>query len=182
MRILFTSWPALGHLYPMFPLARAAARAGHAVVFASGGDVVDGLHVAGFEARAVGPTKVEARAARPAPPADAADRSPQQSIMADLQEMFAPGGVRRAEALLPVARQWRPDLIVHEPGDLSGAAVAALLGVPSVMHGVSVVPPGFAAYLEVLASATEKPLAITGLADRVLNGVVLDLTPPVLAL
>jgi UDP:flavonoid glycosyltransferase YjiC (YdhE family) len=36
--------------------------------------------------------------------------------------------------LLPLARQWRPDLMVHEHGELASPLVGALLGVPSITH------------------------------------------------
>ena len=35
MRVLFTPHGALGHFHPLVPIARAAARAGHDVVFAT---------------------------------------------------------------------------------------------------------------------------------------------------
>ena len=40
MRVLISTWPAHGHLLPILPLARAAQRAGHEVVVASGAEGV----------------------------------------------------------------------------------------------------------------------------------------------
>jgi len=37
-RILFSTWPAHGHLLPLLPMARAALAAGHEVVIASGAE------------------------------------------------------------------------------------------------------------------------------------------------
>jgi hypothetical protein len=36
--------------------------------------------------------------------------------------------------LLPLARSWRPDLLVHENGELASPLVGAILGIPSVTH------------------------------------------------
>jgi hypothetical protein len=36
--------------------------------------------------------------------------------------------------LLPLARSWRPDLLVHENGELASPLVGAILRVPSVTH------------------------------------------------
>ena len=36
--------------------------------------------------------------------------------------------------LLPVAREWQPDLVVHEKGELAAPLVATLVGVPHVTH------------------------------------------------
>ena len=178
MRILITSWPAWGHLFPMFPLARAAQRAGHDVVFASGADVAPGLRQAGFEAWAVGPSHAQAVAAARRP-ADESERPPtwEQRAAADVRDMFVPADIRRADELLPLAEQWRPDLVVHAAGDASGAAAAVVLGVPSVMHGLSLVPPGFERLLEPLFSAVGEHLGVTALTDRVLHRTVLDLSP-----
>ena len=50
MRILFSSWPAYGHLLPMLPLARAARRAGHDDLISSGSDVTGLIEQRGFAA------------------------------------------------------------------------------------------------------------------------------------
>jgi hypothetical protein len=39
-----------------------------------------------------------------------------------------------AAGLLPLARAWRPDLLVHEHGELASPLVGAVLGVPSLTH------------------------------------------------
>ena len=63
MRILFSSWPAYGHLLPMLPLARAAVRAGHDVLISSGADISGLIERRGFRAHQAGPTLQEAYAA-----------------------------------------------------------------------------------------------------------------------
>ena len=61
MRILFSSNPMFGHVNPMLPLAVAAARASHAVVFATGADMSDHVRSHGVDAVAVGLTYAESR-------------------------------------------------------------------------------------------------------------------------
>jgi hypothetical protein len=62
VRILFSSWPAYGHLFPMLPLAGAAARAGHQVVVASGAELAVVIEREGFTHWTVGPSRFEAAA------------------------------------------------------------------------------------------------------------------------
>ncbi|HEY6423548.1 MAG TPA: hypothetical protein VIY28_09955 [Pseudonocardiaceae bacterium] len=60
LRILITTWPTFGHLLPMLPLARAAQRAGHQVVTASGAEVVNDIERRGFTSWEVGPSHADA--------------------------------------------------------------------------------------------------------------------------
>lgn len=177
MRVLFTSWPAWGHLYPMYPLARAAQDAGHQVTFASGEDVVPGLQKDGFNAWPVGPTKEQAVAAHGSAQ-QANNRRPwDQRALAAVSDMFSPASARRAEAMLPLVEAERPDLVIHGAGDASGPAIAAKLGLPSVMHGLSLLPPGFERLLSPLMAGVEERFGLAGLARCVLEGPLLDLTP-----
>ncbi|MGQ0777711.1 MAG: glycosyltransferase [Pseudonocardiales bacterium] len=54
IRILITSWPAYGHLYPMLPVARAAQHAGHELVLATGPDLAPHVEQRGFVAWSAG--------------------------------------------------------------------------------------------------------------------------------
>ena len=60
MRILFSSRPAFGHVYPLMPLALAARDAGHNVTFATTGVFPNRLR-AGFTTHDVGLTIEQAR-------------------------------------------------------------------------------------------------------------------------
>ena len=57
MRILFSSWPAYGHLLPMLPMIRAAVVAGHEVRVASGADLTSLIRARGLTAEVAGPTR-----------------------------------------------------------------------------------------------------------------------------
>lgn len=177
MRFLFTSWPAWGHLYPMYPLARAAQEAGHEVTFASGEDVVPGLQRDGFPTWSVGPTREQAAAARDTAQQPSHARPWDQRVLADVSDMFAPASAQRAAAMLPLVEAHRPDLVIHGAGDAAGPAVAAVLGRPSVLHGLSPLPPGFERLLAPLTAVVEDRFGLAGLHRRVFGGPVLDLTP-----
>lgn len=62
MRILFTSFPAYGHVNTMLPLAREARNAGHEVTFATGAELVTEIERRGFDTWMVGPSRAEAEA------------------------------------------------------------------------------------------------------------------------
>lgn len=131
MRILFTASPLIGHLRPMLPLVRAASRAGHDVVVATGPDLVRELQRRGHQTWSVGPSAREIVAAlsalRPAQgPAD-----PRQ--VASL--MFGRPSVARARELLSRAAHWRPDMVVHELTEVAGAETAALTGALEIVVG-----------------------------------------------
>jgi UDP:flavonoid glycosyltransferase YjiC (YdhE family) len=135
VRVLFSSTTGVGHVFPMLPLARAFLAAGHDVVWATGAQVHSVLDGVGIPAVACGPeaaeddrlrASVRGTAAAIAPPARAAYVFPRM-----FGEALAPP---MAADLLPAARNWGPDLLVHENGELASPMVGAVLGVPSVTH------------------------------------------------
>lgn len=48
MRILFTSNPLVGHVFPLLPLMYAARNAGHEVMVATGAELIPELRTRGF--------------------------------------------------------------------------------------------------------------------------------------
>ncbi|MFL6144157.1 MAG: LuxR C-terminal-related transcriptional regulator [Labedaea sp.] len=173
MRILFSSWPALGHLFPMLPLARAARLAGHQVVIATGAQLAGVVEREGFTHWPVGPSRFEAaaryRAEHPADPAGAT---------ADLTHLFLPSAAPRAADLVPRAHGWRPDLVVHDVTEPAGAIAAARTGARHVVHGNGLFAPGvwprFAGPLAALFDRWQVPW----LAESMLDATYLDLVPP----
>lgn len=124
MRVLFTSYPLLGHLNPVLPFARAASRAGHEVAVAVGADLVPYVERRGLPAWAVGPTHAEASGGGP----------PSVRLFPDSAE-------KRAANLVPRALRWAPDLVVSEEFELAGSVAAALVGTRYVVHGLGMMPP-----------------------------------------
>lgn len=181
MRVLFTTTPGRGHVYPMVPLARAFLQAGHAVGWAAAEDVCSRLRLEGFDALAAGLGEDVAHA-------EFERRFPQVRVMApaDRPDFMFPrlfGSIRAAPMLadlLPIARRWQPSLLVNEQAELAGPIAAAALGIPSVTHAFgSLLPPKRVADAgELLASLwqahglTARPFAGT------YDHLYLDIYPP----
>ncbi|RMI36381.1 DUF1205 domain-containing protein [Streptomyces triticirhizae] len=150
MRVLFTTWAAPGHLFPMIPLAWAFQSAGHEVRFAGPPSCRDAVVQAGLTAVTVGDQ--QAIAALPRPPELAAWGRPARwphgwSANLDLLDADQRAVIRAlylkqcalAGELLPdlveFGRWWGPDLIVHDVLAQAGPVLGAVLGVPAVGHG-----------------------------------------------
>ncbi len=135
MRILFSSTSGAGHVFPMLPLARAFLSAGHEVLWATSGDSGRLLQGTGIEVAPSGlagaalkeGTKQVMIAAEALPPSERAAFV--------FPRMFG-GALTPAmvDDLLPLAKEWTPDLMVHEHGELASPLVGAVLGTPSITH------------------------------------------------
>ncbi|MEJ8278716.1 nucleotide disphospho-sugar-binding domain-containing protein [Pseudonocardia spirodelae] len=144
MRVLVVAAPLSGHLTPLLPLAHALWDSGHEVLLAGGGDVhpvsgplpfIDvgrGLRVGRLAARSLVAHPVTARAELAGRGGDAAVKS-----------LFGPVNEELTDALVTVAEQWRPDVVVHEPLAVAGALAAARHDVPAVLHETALLD-GFA--------------------------------------
>lgn len=147
MRILFATWPASSHLYPLVPLAWALQSAGHDVRVAS-------LPALRAGTAAVGLTPVTLRARTEGGPASAVsarslDRVAEALPMAPgerhLWEFFrhrvvpplahhypsgpgADGGRAVVDELVDFARSWRPGLVLWDPAFLAAPVAAASCG------------------------------------------------------
>ncbi|MFG2992840.1 nucleotide disphospho-sugar-binding domain-containing protein [Streptomyces sp. NPDC048257] len=134
MRVLFVSYPAIGHVFPTVPLAWALRSAGHEVLFASAGDALEvanaGLHVAdvspGFQLESFLQSTAGELMARLRGPGGV-DTKDGLTLFAHLNNHLADGIVRTADA-------FGPDLIVFEQIFVAGLIAAARLGVPAVQH------------------------------------------------
>lgn len=130
MRILFTFIGGLGHFYPLVPVARAAAAAGHEVGVAGSGRLTAQVEAAGFRAFATSPGRSGTAASSPR---DLAPLCPVDARAAELEfaENFADKGARRhAVAVQQHIRDWRPDVMVRDEADLGSAIAAEVLGIP----------------------------------------------------
>lgn len=139
MRILFTTTSGVGHFHPLVPLAKAAADAGHDVAFASPASLSARIEATGFQAFAT-----EARAEGPDPErAEVLGRIGQlppgdEVNVIWLADVFVGIGARRAmPALVELCKEWKPDLIVREDCEFSGAIAAEHLGLPHATVQVS---------------------------------------------
>ncbi|GAA1830250.1 DUF1205 domain-containing protein [Pseudonocardia alni subsp. carboxydivorans] len=137
MRVLVVAAPLSGHLTPLLPLAHALWDSGHEVLLAGGGDahplpgtdplpfidVARSLRVGRLAARSLVAHPVIARAELAGRGGDAGVRS-----------LFGPVNEELTDALVTVAEQWRPDVVVYEPLAVAGALAAARHDVPAVLH------------------------------------------------
>lgn len=165
MRILMTAHPMFGHVNTVLPIAEAASRAGHEVVIATGSSKADLLTARGISSWEVGPSA--------APSGQGTDWI----------AYFGESAAQRAVDLVPLADDWRPDLVIHEETELAGAVVSARLGVPEVVHGLGVMPgvetwavvsPGLVPVLDRWATGTS--------VARVREAQYLEVAPPSLRL
>lgn len=147
MRVLFSSTSGYGHVFPMVPLARAFAARGHEVLWATGGDACGLVTAAGLNVVAAGLSGQRLRELTQELAAGAVGVRPEQLAEYMYPRLFGAGLTPPMVAdLLPLARRWRPDLLVHENGELATPLVGALLGVPSVTHAFGgAVPAAFLA-------------------------------------
>jgi UDP:flavonoid glycosyltransferase YjiC (YdhE family) len=148
--VVFTSIPAYGHLYPLMPLAEAAAGAGHRVSVATGSPFCDALPLPTVRVLEdhVGIPWVEAEARRRHPEAEGRDLG--IAIFADVTANLTASG------LLEAWDAYRPDLVVLESGNLGAAVAAHVAGVPAVAVAVGVWGPfGTESYDAVLRLAAD---------------------------
>ena len=149
MEILFSTFPAPGHLLPLLPLADAAAAAGHGTAVMTGPDLAH--FVAPHPLLAIEPPLEGLVAELTGRGISLLEEGPGAGAV----ELFA--GVRIDLCLdqaLERAAAFAPDLVVSDEVDVVGSAVAASLGVPWVTHAVtSPFPVEFRRALEARAAA-----------------------------
>ncbi len=136
MRILITSSPPIGHVHPLVPIAQSLVTANHDVLWATGADACPVVEMAGLRAVQAGLPAQDRRdeyfrrfpEARELPP----EQLPGHMFPRVFGTIAAPSMLHD---LLRIVEARRPDVIVHEAGELAAPIVAALLGVPNVCQG-----------------------------------------------
>lgn len=184
MRILFVTKPGLGLIFPLIPTAWALRAAGHDVVLATSGfnlqtaantglqviDAAPGVNFFELFNRFSGEHEyfVEQQLRGMDPAADPAAVDFAARMFALVSEAFA-------EHTVAFAKRWRPDLVIYTPLQGAGALAAAVLGVPSVLHGVGLGP--IRLYWQAIAEKTTAVFERYGVAppDPV---AVVDVSPP----
>ena len=181
MRILFSSVGAAGHIYPMIPLAHALAADGNEIRWATSPDTCALLDEAEIPTVAVGMTTAARREERDRMLAAMASDSPEAKTNAlaprIFAEVLAPATLRD---LLPLTREWRPALVVHDQSELAAAIAASAVEAVHVTHSYGRLPPEplVRTYGELLAPLWEE----VGLEPRPYGGLYdhlyLDIYPP----
>ncbi|HEV2373134.1 MAG TPA: hypothetical protein VGS19_13285, partial [Streptosporangiaceae bacterium] len=149
MRILFTTFPWRSHHFPMVPLEWACQLAGHDVRVASTPSLVETIVDSGLPAVPVGEDvnlpRLSTDSSRaswhlqqqwpddwPVRPEVLGDA--QHELIANLGRMQVSMAWAMLDDLIGYARDWQPDLVVHDAVTLAGPVTAAAVGVPSVSH------------------------------------------------
>ncbi|MFV2022368.1 nucleotide disphospho-sugar-binding domain-containing protein [Micromonospora sp. LOL_023] len=176
MRVLVTSPPGAGHLFPTVPLAWALRAAGHEVLVGTAAEGLTGAADAGLPAVDVAPGAPIGAAfgAGSGSPAELADRMRRrgQAIAAAgsradplLLELFGRVSDLMADGTVALARWWRPDLVVHSRLHPAGLLAARAVRVPAVEHGFNLVreeqlAARFLPYLAAAATRNGVPLEL----------------------
>ena len=136
MRVLVSSFPAVGHVLPMVPLAQSFAGRGDEVLWATGPDGCRIVELAGLRSVAVGVSAAEMQQELFERFPEVRTLRPDQLPAFMFPRLF---GNVAAYATLPellaTARSWRPDVLVHVVGSFAAPIVATVLGVPNVCVG-----------------------------------------------
>jgi UDP:flavonoid glycosyltransferase YjiC (YdhE family) len=135
MKALFTVQPAIGHLHPLIPIARALRESGHEVSFCSSAGFRAEVEAFGFDHFDAGLDWVAADRSTwmhfpPMPPPSDPD-FPEfvVSVFADITTRAM------APDVLAIAQEWRPNVIVREVMEWSGCLVGEVLGIPHASIG-----------------------------------------------
>lgn len=135
MRVLLTSTAGAGHYNPLVPFAEAALRRGDEVLLVVPPGLAETVHAAGFAHR-IGAD----------PPADELDAlwarfataSPAEASIIANREIF---GRLDTAAMLPAVdaavRDWRPDLVLHDPCEYASVIAADRYGISSAQVAIS---------------------------------------------
>jgi UDP:flavonoid glycosyltransferase YjiC (YdhE family) len=135
MRALFTSTRGAGHFNPLVPFARAFERGGHEVMFAGPPDLEGSAEAAGFAFWQLDP-----------PPEDelgeiwsrVPELPPEEANEVVVGDVF---GRLNTTAHLPRMRaafdEWRPDVVLRDPNEYSGALAAEQHGIPHARIAIS---------------------------------------------
>ena len=125
MRMLFSFVGNTGHFNPLVGIARAAEAAGHTVAVACAGSMVATVAAAGFEPLATSPVP---STPRPRLELKAPDAAREAEV---IRRHFAGSAAReRAAALLTLAGECQPDLIVCDEVDFGAMLAAERLALP----------------------------------------------------
>lgn len=144
MRMLFVSSPGYGHVQTMLPLAKACQAAGHQVRWATGSESCTRIEQVGIPTVPVGISAPTAMAEYRRCYPEAAELRGEDIAAHMFPRLFGTiYAAPMARDLLAPAREWAPDILVHEASAFAGPLIAADLGIPHVTHAFGdAIPPG----------------------------------------
>lgn len=143
LRVLFTTQPGLGHLFPLLPVADGLRHRGHDVVFATSSSFATDVTAAGHKHVAAGLDWLTSDIPRVFPEVAAVPPGPERYAFGR-RAMFAGRTAIEAVAdLVAIADGWQPDLVVRDAAEYGGCLAAELLGLP---HAVVRTDSGSSSY------------------------------------
>jgi len=149
MRVLFTAVAGRPHLFPLVPLAWACRAAGHEVRLASAPSAAEIIVHTGLPAVVIGSGPrlsdsdradlVRAVYGQPPWPRDwpaTVTRldDGQRALLARLGRYLVTAADAMTDGLISFARQWKPDVIVHDAITYAGEVAAQKLDIPNIKH------------------------------------------------
>jgi UDP:flavonoid glycosyltransferase YjiC (YdhE family) len=130
MRALFSSLPATGHFNSIMPMALAVAAAGHEVAICCSPMFAAELGRNGLAHLPAGAEDLESISGGGPPLGD-----PRRRLFMQLEVFAGRAALRMIPDLLGHAEEWRPDVLVHENGEMAAYLVAEKLGLPHASIG-----------------------------------------------
>ena len=145
MRILVTSTPGMGHLSALLPLMFALQDAGNDLAVVTAAESCKFVEDYGFAVRAGGLSSDERRATLTPRMPEILALPPRRRRGHYYAGFFAEGAapVMRV-ALRPVFDDFRPDVVIHETGELAGGPMAVARGIPHLTVAFSGALPEWA--------------------------------------
>jgi UDP:flavonoid glycosyltransferase YjiC (YdhE family) len=179
VRVLFSSLPSYGFVYPLIPLAITARDAGHDVVFATDASFHANVQVFGLPTVAAGMTVADALEVANGRPLDREDVTRRKQLAPDVFCTVLPR--RFVRDLAPVLEDWQPDLVVYAAANIGASFAAKRAGVPVVCHGHGLTPTigadtGRLQRLTAVAAEAGVPFSGTVVSDG--GDPYLDICPP----
>lgn len=153
MRIMIATNALIGHFRPLLPFAEVLRRAGHELLVVAPESFGPTVRRAGLPHRpsAEVPREVAAAAA-----ARYSTLPPRQAIEALGAEMMARLGPRAAlPAMMDTIREWGPDVVLRETGELAVLLAAERAGLPTLTVRIelaSVIEQGMSYYADAIAA------------------------------
>ncbi len=131
MRILVASSPGVGHLFPLLPLARAAAARGHDVRIAGGASLAPVAASASLPLHLAGPATI-GEVARTLPGIETATGR-RRALIVFRGAFCGPIAAGMADDVGDLMAAWRPDVVVREDMAFGAWIAAERAGVPDVV-------------------------------------------------
>jgi Erythromycin biosynthesis protein CIII-like, C-terminal domain/Erythromycin biosynthesis protein CIII-like, N-terminal domain len=142
MKVVFSALSAYGHIFPMFPFAQAMRDAGHDVLFATAEDYLPVVHRAGLRGVRASEPLLSTTTTIHGVPLTGDDLTPQE-VLDRAGRVLGDVVPREFVAdLVPILRDFRPDVVIHDPGNPGAGLAAHIVGIPAFNHAFGRAPRG----------------------------------------